>query len=137
MTRLEEALHPAVITLIGLGCIIILAGFWHVVGFADEPSQEGYFLTSFFLRCVSWPFMAVYALLGVGMGLITAGERFVALGMMLPLPMSLLVEVVLDSTSHNLLPFEIILYWLPAFGVAWLGAYGGRRLRERFGGQLV
>lgn len=124
--------HPAVVTLTGLGGTILLATIWHLLGLASDPTEEGYALTSFFLTCISWPFVAVYALAALGFGWIAQQARFVALGMILPLPMALLVEVALDPTSHNLFPFEILLYWLPAFVVAWLGASGGRRLRERF-----
>ena len=52
--------------------------------------------------------------------------------MMLPLPIAFGIEVSLSPTSHNLFPFEVLLYWLPAFGLALLGSYLGASSAVRF-----
>lgn len=49
--------------------------------------------------------------------------------MMSPLPLALIVEVLQDPTSHNLLPFEVVMLWAPAFLVAFFGATLGTHLR--------
>jgi ABC-type polysaccharide/polyol phosphate export permease len=56
----------------------------------------------------------------------------VAVGMMLPWPIACLIEIIQDPTSHNLLPADVIVCWLPAFGIAFLGTYVGRKLAARF-----
>jgi hypothetical protein len=53
--------------------------------------------------------------------------------MMLPLPIAFGIEVRSDPTSHNLIPFEVLLYWLPAFGLALLGGYCGEITAVRLG----
>jgi hypothetical protein len=52
-------------------------------------------------------------------------------GVMLPLPIAAVIEVIVDPTNHNLIPFEIILYWLPAFALAWAGAFFGSAMRKQ------
>lgn len=123
--------HPALGVALGLVAIVALATFCHLLGYAAPQAEAGYPLTSFFTGCIGWPFVAAYALAAGALGWATRSVRPVAAGMVLPLPLALVVEVVLDPTSHNLFPFEVVLYWLPAFAVAFLGARLGDGLRER------
>ena len=51
--------------------------------------------------------------------------------MIVPFALALAVELNRDPTSHNLFPFEIVMMWAPAFGVAWLGTYLGKRIVTR------
>jgi len=60
-------------------------------------------------------------------GLLGAGFRrvwSVAVGMVLPWPIACAIEVTLDPTSHNLLPFDVI-SWVAYFGFALMGAFVG------------
>lgn len=60
------------------------------------------------------------------------GWWLVVLGMMLPLPIAVGIEISLDPTSHNLIPLEVAMYWFPAFGLALLGGYLGKLIADRF-----
>jgi hypothetical protein len=76
--------------------------------------------------------MAVaFAIVAVAIGAISLAPVFVAAGMLLPLPVATAIEIARDPTGHNLLPLEIILYWIPVFALALLGAYLGRQLATR------
>lgn len=123
--------HPALGVALGVVAVVGLATLCHVLGYGAPQAEAGYPFTSYFTGCIGWPFAAAYALAAGALGWATRSAWPVALGMMLPLPLALVAEVVLDATSHNLLPFEIALFWLPAFGIAFLGARLGDGLRER------
>lgn len=92
--------------------------------------QAGYELTHYFTP-ISWPFVIAYAIIGLILGAVTRKTWPVALGMIFTLPIACSVEVAQDSTSHNLIPFEILLTWLPGFVLALGAAYCGHWLRRR------
>jgi hypothetical protein len=118
------------------GCVgvIGLAMLCHLLGFASHyGSGEGYALTSYLQRCLGVVQVGAYVLLGALLGGFFRPGWAVALGMMLPWPVGCLVETIKDPTSHNLLPFEVIIAWLPAFALALMGTYIGRMVVERFG----
>ena len=143
--------------LAGFAAIVSLATLWHLVGFVNPPIHEGhrsahtpgYEFTEYFTHCISGSFVAAYAVVSLALGwkFQSGGPAAlwsvetpaaasietipVALGMVLPLPIALLIEVIRDPTSHNLFPFEVLLYWLPAFLVAWGGAACGWLIRAR------
>ena len=48
-----------------------------------------------------------------------------AVGMVLPLPIAMGIEMGRDATSHNLFPFEIIFMWFPALVVPYIAALVG------------
>ena len=123
--------HPALGGALGLVTIVALVTLCHLLGHAAPQAEAGYPFTSYFTRCIGWAFVAAYALAAGTLGWVTRSARPVAAGMMLPLPFALVAELMLDPTSHNLLPFEIALYWLPAFAVAFLSARLGDGLRDR------
>lgn len=127
----EPRFHPAVGVMTGLAGSVGLALLWHFFGFASPVTQQGYFLTEYFTGCISLSYVALYAVASIALGWFSRSGWLVALGMILPLPIALVVEIALDPTSHNLLPFEIILYWFPGFAVAWGGAHLSRLIRVR------
>jgi len=119
--------------LAGLAGSVSLAVLWHLFGFDSPPSQAGdeYQFTEYFTSSIGWPFLACYILVSLFLGWTTQCSRPVAIGMILPLPIALVVELSRDPTSHNLFPFEIIIFWVPAFIVAFSGAYFGQLIRAR------
>ena len=123
--------HPVFGVLTGFASIVALAMLWHLFGFAPPPDQESYPYTQYFTGNIAWAFVGLYALISLALGWATQRAWHVATGMILPLPFAFLIEVFQDPTSHNLIPFEIILFWLPAFAIAACGAYGGQLLRTR------
>lgn len=123
--------HPALGVALGLVAIVALATLCHLLGYAAPQTEAGYPFTSYFTGCIGWAFVAAYALAAGALGWASRNAWPVAAGMVLPLPLALVTEMVLDPTSHNLLPFEIVLYWLPAFAVAFLSARLGEGLRDR------
>jgi len=54
----------------------------------------------------------------------------IALGMILPLPIKVFIEVSLDPTNHNLLGVEVLICWLPAFTLALAGASIGSTFKH-------
>ena len=141
--------------LAGFAASVSLATLWHLVGFVNPQIHEGsrsahtpgYEFSQYFTHCISWSFAAAYALVSLALGWkFQSGEPAapveppvafsietipVALGMVLPLPIALLIEGIRDPTSHNLFPFEVLRFWLPAFLVAWGGAACGWLIRDK------
>jgi hypothetical protein len=132
MDRTDRPPVPTVVAIVA-GAIgtIALATVWHWAGLVTRPSEHSYRLSQYFMNCVSWPFIFAYAAVALVIGRLARTEWPVAIGMVLPLPIALVVEIIRDSTSHNLFPFEIGLYWVPALAIAYLGARG-RRVIDRF-----
>ena len=124
--------YIALVVLASLACSIALASLWHLFGFASPPTQSGYPFSQYLTGCISWPFVGVFALVSITLGWFSRSLWPVSLGMILPLPIASAIEVIQDPTSHNLIPFEVLLYWLPAFVIAFCGAYCGRQLQSRF-----
>jgi hypothetical protein len=122
--------NSAAAFLAGLTGSALLAGVWNTLGFAPMPSQVGYELTHYFSP-ITWPFVIAYTIISLLLGWITNTKWPVALGMIFTLPIACSVELSRDSTSHNLIPFEILLTWLPGFVLAFGGAYCGHWLRRR------
>lgn len=131
MTAQKEAwVRTGFGALAGLVGTVALASLWHLFG-AASPKEADYVYTQYFTSCLGLGFAAAYFGLGFVLGWIVQRVAVVALGMILPLPIAFLIEVTLDRTSHNLIPFEILLVWLPAFSLALLGAYLGRTAEQK------
>ena len=109
---------------------IVLAVLWNVLGFAPPATQVGYELSEYFTP-ITWGFVASYTAIAFLLGWATQQVWPVALGMILTLPIASAIEIARDRTSHNLLPFEILLYWLPGFALAFGAAYTGDVVRRR------
>ena len=132
-TRSASRFHLALGVFFGLAGSVALAVVWHYFGLDPPPDQESYLYTQYFTGNIGWAYVGLYALVSLVLGWLTRLIWPVALGMILPLPFGVLIEVLQDPTSHNLIPFEIILYWLPAFAIAYGGAYCGQLIRARYG----
>ncbi len=139
--------------LAGFAASVSLATLWHLVGFVNPTIHEGYRsahtpgyeFSQYFTHCISWSFAAAYALVSLALGwkfqsgwraahwsdVVSIETIPVALGMVLPLPIALLIEGIRDPTSHNLFPIEVLVFWLPAFLVAWGGAACGWLIRDK------
>ena len=117
--------------LAGMFATVLLAALCHALGIAREDQTPGYGLTEYFTGCISLPVVCVYVGIGATLGGISRLSSAPAIGLALPLPLACMVEVVLRPSHHNLWPFELVLLWLPAFGIAWLGAIAGKSLVTR------
>lgn len=125
----------AVVVPVIAGCVSVigLAMLCHRLGFASQYGLgEGYPFTSYLRSCLGVVQVVAYVLLGASLGGLFRPGWPVALGMTLPWPGACFIEIMRDSTSHNLLPFEVIIAWLPAFTLALMGTYVGRMVVERF-----
>ena len=135
------------IVLTGLIGTLVLTSFWHILGGAVPYKQAGYIYSQYFTSCFSFIFAVAYFALSLALGWIKESlynscypqglvqrALLIALGMILPLPITFFIEVSLDPTSHNLIPFEILVYWLPAFNLALAGAYIGSTIKNRQAG---
>lgn len=128
----ERGLWRIRLAVMGVGLIstIGVLTLLHLVGHFSRPEHDSYFLSRLFTDNVGVLLVLSYFLASSVLGLFLKRPVDIALGMMAPLPLAVLIEVLLDSTSHNLLPFEALLYWLPAFGLAFLGSLVGARIRQ-------
>ena len=105
-----------------------------VLGGTKEPHGE-YFLTGPAGDAFGHPAAAIAAL-GVVFGVGALGGRLLprkawlaGLGTVALFPVAIAIEIACEPTSHNLLPFEILIYGpLAAAGLA--GAYAGRFLAK-------
>jgi hypothetical protein len=117
---------------------VALAVLWHGLGLASRTHMAahvymaGYAYTTYLDECFSWRFAGVYAGVSALLGWGFARRWSVAAGMVAPLLAAFVIEVVQDPTSHNLFPFEVILYWCPAFVVSFTGALAGKSIREKW-----
>jgi len=121
--------RPVIAAGTGFGITISLAVLWHLLGLASDQSEAGYALSRYLTASISWGSGAVYFAAAMALGWFSAPKVPVALGMMSPLALAMAIELVSDPTSHNLFPLEIILFWGPAFLLAYLGAAIGTAIR--------
>lgn len=112
----------------GLAAVTLLAVTFQAAGLAGR-SDPGFPITSFFTGCLGVPFVTSGLLLAAILGALFRRPVAVAAGMASPLPLAAAYECIVDPTSHNLIPFEIIFLWMPAFVVALGAAFAGARLR--------
>ena len=111
-----------------------LAVICHSLGLVSRATEVGYPYTNYLATCVNLGSVGAYFLLNALLGCAFRHGWPIALGMMLPWPIACGIEISHDPTTHNLFPFEAILTWLPAFLLAFLGTYSGRKFALRFRG---
>lgn len=119
----------AAITISAVLYVSVTAG-WQLLNLAPEPVAAGYRYTQTLSQPLSW-IVILIAAIGVGVGWLTGRKWAVGLGIVLPFAVAMALEISEDPTSHNLMPFEMLITWLPAFLIAATGAALGRRLRLR------
>jgi hypothetical protein len=115
---------------IAFAAYVALALSWRALRLPANPPQAGYQYSQALSFSFRWE-LALSFFLGGAIGWLTRRTALVALGMILPFAVAMCIEIAKDSTSHNLLPFEILISWMPVFLVSWGGAYVGLRFRER------
>jgi len=110
----------------GIAIVFASAQFDHRVFL----SENSYAFTKYVAMSYGVPaaiaVLASAALLGL---LWKSGAWLVAIGFSLVPALAASIEMARDKTSHNLIPLEIILYWLPIFIIAWVGAAVGMKIR--------
>lgn len=132
MAELRQPWTTITLTVLGgLLATTILTAIWHVC-VPTSPRGAGYEFTQWFTNCLSWKFATAYLILSISLGWALGRGWLMALGMMVPLPIAFLIEVIRDHTSHNLFPFEVLMYWIPAFVLSLLGLSFGRTMGLRF-----
>jgi hypothetical protein len=157
MDRTRQYLvHLAIGVLAGLAASMSLVALWHLLGLASSTVHDrsgDYRFSEYLARCLSVSFAVAYTLTASGLGWLSRGRgpgfsgvgmrRLLTLvsdihpivfGMVLPLPLAMVIEGILEPTSHNLLPFEVVLYWFPTFLIALCGAAGGWLIRTLLAG---
>jgi len=100
---------------------------WHT-----RVDDHSYFLSHLLVdNYLAWTTQAVLVAVGFFLGY-TRGASIlvVALATMLPFPLATLFEIIKDSTSHNLLPFELVI-WVPLAAPATIATVVGRIVRRR------
>jgi hypothetical protein len=118
----------------GWATVMALALVCHLAGFVSRPTEAGYVFTNYLAVCRNVVSIAIYIGLGGLLGYALRQAVPVALGMTLPWPVACVIEMIQDPTSHNLFPFEAILFWTPAFFLALLGARTGWKMAKRTSG---
>ena len=96
-------------------------------------SANSYPFTEYFMRCFGVGFVVAFALTMLLLGWRLRHAWAIGLGTVTPLPIAAVLEVIRDPTNHNLLPFEVVLYWIPtflvSFGIAMIGSLAHRRMQ--------
>jgi hypothetical protein len=115
-----------------VACLLLAVAF-HAAGWTSPYRSHGYQYSQYLSSCVGWGFAVVWLAVAIALGRLTRTAWPVALGMVAPLPLAALIEILGDSTSHNLLGLEIVLIWIPVVLVAFGAAFLGRRMRLSFG----
>jgi hypothetical protein len=97
-----------------------------------HPDDHSYFLTHLLVdNYFAWSTQIVLLAVGFGLGSARrAPPLLVGAAMMVPFPLATGYEIFKDSTSHNLLPFELFV-WVPLVLPATVGAVAGRFQRRR------
>jgi len=92
--------------------------------------MDGYFITRPITECIHPVFIGCFILSGVSLSYLKTNQFLVALGMILPMPIGFIAEVIVDPTSHNLIPFEVIGGWIPGFIIALCAIGLGRFIQK-------
>ena len=107
---------------------VFLAFVFHVLGLCAPQKSYGYEYTQYLTSCISIWFFAAWLILAMALGSASKTAWPVAFGMVFPLPLAVKIETAKDPTSHNLLGFEVVGLWLPAFFIAFGAARFGMTL---------
>ncbi len=109
---------------------VVLALLTRLIVNTRRPDDASYWLTHTLMPSVWWVGI-VFTCIAATLGWLTLRRWPIALGLILPLPVALAIEIAKDPTSHNLFPFEILFGWGPAYLLAFVAAYAGARVRIR------
>lgn len=130
---LPQGLVVVLAVIAGWASAMGLAMLCHHFGLVSHNApQSGYPYSQYLSSCLSLLSFGAYLVLAALLGGVLRQGWPVAVGMMLPWQIAFVIEVTHDRTTHNLLPADMIVVWLPAFGIALLGTYLGRKLAARF-----
>lgn len=117
----------AAIAVLGVGCIIAPA-----IGTSPLKPAPLFPLLRTGVEGLGWPAVAGLGVLGLVAGLITRLPVVgIAAASIALLPLAAFAEIAADPTSHNLIPFELLMY-LMLSGPALFMALLGRGARSRF-----
>lgn len=90
-----------------------------------------YFLTEYIQGSVSiGSLAAVFALTMAAGGMMRGSTIALALGCTLVPAFATIIELIRDSSTHNLLGLEIVIYWIPLFLIALGGSWLGSKVRD-------
>lgn len=121
----------AVFPLVGFGCFLLPQLFIKDIDLTGHSSSILQFVIYSYKNVEFFPTMALLAMSGIIIGFLTK-RLCVFLGMssILVFPSVAIYEMVRDPTSHNLWPFEFVIYF--AFSIpAIVGACVGKKIAER------
>lgn len=129
----------ATVCFCALGTVVI-AFAWHVLA-PNPPVTNG--STEYICRFLyagvprRWQSALAFVLWAAAAGHFTrTGMHWIVAGFVLPYAVALFYEIKTTPTSHNLFPFEIVLFWGPLAIAAVVGGALGRflvrRLRPQF-----
>jgi hypothetical protein len=113
-----------IVTVVAYVAIAMLVHALGLTPFAYQDNQYRYTQT----LVPEGPGFLMIPAIAAFFGWLTRRPWSVALAMILPLPFAMAREMSLNSTSHNLFPFEIIGWAIP-FGIAFVAAWLGRWIR--------
>ena len=119
----------------GFTAISALIALCHSQHWVAPATTLSYAYTHMITRCLSPGFVIACIAIAFVLGFLIRRTPGIALGMILPLPVAAGFELEQDPTSHNLIPFEIAVTWVPAFLVVAFMAWLGTKLRNRISGR--
>lgn len=123
--------------LIGLVGMYTLLYLCHFVGDVPAPKPDHYKYTNYISDCFGLKFGFAYFVLSIALGWTTNLKKQIAWGMIAPLAIAAYIEINNDPTDHNLLGIEVVMFWLPAFLLALVGAIIGCKIRNYFAGYFA
>lgn len=118
------------VSALGLACVVV-----PVLGTSPLMPAPLFPLIRTGVEKLTWVPIAALGALGLAVGL---GTRLpcgrAALASVAVFPMAAIAEIVVDSSTHNLIPFEVGMYLMLAVPV-WLMAWVGRKVRGTVAGR--
>jgi hypothetical protein len=114
----------------GLGTSVLLVLIFQFFDWTRSVTMDGYFITRPITECIHPVFIGFFILSGIALSFLKANSFLIALGMILPFPLGFIVEVIVDPTSHNLFPFEVIGGWIPGFIIALIAIRLGKFIQN-------
>ena len=113
--------------------IIIVSSLIQDVAIPKEQQDFTHFLNYNYTKPVGIIFFITGLLSGF---LLKLNPWKIGISLFLVFPITVIIEIIIDETSHNLLPFELIMYFfytLPSILAAFIGKYIAQQMSKQKG----
>jgi hypothetical protein len=114
----------------GMLTTLVLVLLSHLFKLSEPHISASHPYTQYIISCITAEFVGAYVVAAIFWSYRHNNLWAMAIGLLLPLMLATLIEILQDATSHNLLGLEIAFAWVPLFGLAVMGGFAGRWLRS-------